>query len=249
MAERVTIETDGAYKDIAAFLDKWRAPILDRLTSDAREAVFVLWNRYWAALRALHVLRDHRLLLDAYTVARVCLECDVAIKAICERPELGTEYIRHRVTSAGKHLAKLEKQGLTGDVSLPLEEWFRETFGAHWSEMPSTGIHWFTDEQGKNGVGALLKTFEPEAQHVYFGLSNAAHGFYQGLIHFEAQYPQMDRFLVETTDAYTMRFLYRTLDLSALIWGPIVTDEAEAFDAELLALCLRRGFPKRPPKC
>lgn len=245
MAERVTIETDGAYKDIADFLAKWRAPMLDRLTSDERRAVFALWGRYWAALRALHVMRDHRLLMDAYTIARTCLECDVAIKAICARPEIGRDYLQHRLESTGKHLKKMEKQGLTGDVTLPAEEWFCEHFGAHWSELPPHGWHWYKSPSS-SGVDALLKDFAPHAQHLYFAYSNAAHGFYQGIVLFEAQYPERDRFLAAVTDMYTMGFLHRSLDLSPLIWGPIVTDEGEAFEAELLDLCLRRGFPKRP---
>jgi hypothetical protein len=224
-------------------LSKWREPILDRLTSDERKAVFVLWNRYWSALRALHVLRDHRLLMDAYTIARTCLECDVAIKAICARPELGADYVRHRLESTGKHLSKMEKQGLTGDVTLLAEEWFRSVFGADWSELPPRGWHWYKSDSGV-GVDALLRDFEPGAQHLYFGFSNAAHGFYQGLVLFEAQYAEMDRFLAAVTDMYTVAFLHRSMDLSPTIWGPIDTEESDAFKAELVALCIRRGLPK-----
>ena len=104
------------HHQVDGFVMRWSQFVYDHCDSSQKTALFLLWFRFFRALRALHHLLDNEDWEDCFTLARVCLECDVSMDAILRDATLGERYIEYRKHARNRFLTAMRRTRPVEDI-------------------------------------------------------------------------------------------------------------------------------------
>jgi hypothetical protein len=225
---------DIAHHALDQFANKWLTSLWDRGTDNQRKAALHVWVRYFASVRALHHLRDKNDLPDGYATARVCLEMDAALQAICEDARLGDDYMEFEKHAKNRYLNYVTKAGEL-DEAVRAHRYLQRRFGKNYHEHMRD--KWCTRY---GGVAGLFRRLNRHSDYARYSLySNFTHGSIVAIELLNKQGFESQRILTLLLTQHFGCFLGRTRSLLNLLWGPLVLLEGEKCKGEFLTVMKR----------
>lgn len=98
------MDIEGAQSKVDGFVTKWNEWLYRNADSKQKQAVWYLWTSFFLALRSLRNLAAVADLPGCWSLARCCLDYDVSISAIFEKPSLGDKYIDHMEHARNRYI-------------------------------------------------------------------------------------------------------------------------------------------------
>ncbi len=132
---------EGAQAKIDAFVSRWVKDLWPYCkTNNQKQACWYLWIRYSLSLRSLRHLAAANDICGCYTIARCCIEYDVAISAIAKKPELGDDYMGYEVHAKSRHLQSMRHHEPSWKID-ELEKYMASQFGPDFARSKKPNWH------------------------------------------------------------------------------------------------------------
>lgn len=131
----------NAQAHIDAFVSKWHTELFKLCKSNNQKlACWYLWLRYLLGLRSLRHLCAANDLTGCYTMARCCMEYDVAIAAIANDPTLGDSYIAYDAHAKNRHLRAMSHSAEAWKID-ELRQYMSKRYGPDFATKKDSNWH------------------------------------------------------------------------------------------------------------